>query len=131
MRVNPATVILKALQEGPRDWLGVRFVLSLTMCRDLRKRRIDGLLDRALCHLTRSKQVRRMPDGRYEFRERKRSLWPGRLLCPGEINIYLPEGTVSVPVHSGDDSADVAGRIHEALREVNPGNVFCPPEYRR
>lgn len=59
MRVNPRTVLLAALQEGPCGWS----VLWQAIWTDTPRAR--ALTDRHLCKLTRSKQVVRLPDGRY------------------------------------------------------------------
>lgn len=68
MRVNPRTVILKALQEGPRTrsdlWHEV-FEHVMANGRQESCQQTDAVLARHLCHLTRSKQVVRLPDGRY------------------------------------------------------------------
>ena len=141
MRVNPRTVILEALQERPLPLTGGNFTFSLAASVWLEcfdglergwKRAYAGALptlQRHLCHLIRSRQVVRLEDGRYSLP--KKRLWPGRALYPGEIEIRVLDKCIKVPVAVGEDSVDVAGHIHDALREVNPGNVFCPPEYRR
>lgn len=64
-RVNPRSVILDALREGPLPAWRIWSALDDEMDRAEDRRSRAPLLQRHLCHLRRAGLVEHLPDGRY------------------------------------------------------------------
>jgi len=110
MRVNPRTVLLAALQEGPCGWS----VLWQAIWTDTPRAR--ALTDRHLCKLTRSKQVVRLPDGRYALRPRSGIIHPRGDVARlgGTITFWVHNDKHEIEVRPGDSAKAIADRIKEA-----------------
>ena len=140
MRVNPRQVLLAALQgeslpayvhgddgQVPSLW---RALLMSDVSKGRRGRKwlrvVDSesaLLDRHLCHLTRSKQVRRMPDGRYAIRKGP-FIWPGTRSL-GIITVTVGEGEIRKGALVGIDPAGLAREYLETpCRVVIPAGTL-------
>ena len=118
MRVNPRTVILGALRERPLPLTGGNFTFSLAASVWLEcfdglergwKRAYAGAmptLQRHLCHLIRSRQVVRLPDGRYALRYAT-----GRefLAFVADMHAKSPDGSIFTD-DIDDIIADIEGR---------------------
>lgn len=127
MRVNPRTVLLAALQEGPRTrsdlWREV-FEHVMANGRQESCQQTDAVLARHLCHLTRSKQVVRLPDGRYAIRGGP-FIWPGTRSL-GTIAVTVGEGEIRKGALVGIDPAGLAREYLETPCRAPVS--FCWPD---
>jgi hypothetical protein len=121
-RINPRSVLLAALQEGPRTFADLDKALTrgcVFFNRSTKSGTLQGwghehLLDRHLCHLIRGGCVRRREDGLYELRVRPVRV-PAGTLKPGSTI------TLSGAIRTAAEAADTFRVKIIDIKDFDPG----------